>query len=261
MLNWTGDDSFVLDDAAFRTFPSVGAPSGRLRSDEFLLMKPPWMIEEYVTLLANLEPRNIFELGIHKGGSTAFLALAARPAKLVAVDLKESSSDLFAAWLRSPAAENVRTYFGVDQANAVALREIVAQDFAGEQLDLVIDDASHLFGPSKASLNALLPYVRPGGIYVIEDWAGEHMFEARSDLDPAELKERLNKRFGMGVEPPLTLLLFEALLALAYTGVVDDIRARRNWVAIRRGPDPIAPGQFEISECYLQLGRDLLNGV
>ena len=261
MLNWTEHDSFVLEDAAFRTFSSVGSPSGTLSSDEFLLLKPPWMVEEYVTLLADLEPRNIFELGIYKGGSTVFLALVARPAKLVAVDLKENSSDLFAAWLRSQAAENIRTYFGVDQSDAAALREIVAQDFGGEQLDLVIDDASHLFGPSKASLNALLPYVRPGGVYVIEDWAGEHMLEARSDLDPAELKARLNRRFGMGIEPPLTLLLFEAVLALAYTGVVDDIRVRRNWVALRRGPDPIAPEQFEISDCYLQRGRDLLNGL
>ena len=40
----------------------------------------------------------------------------------------------------------------------------------GEPLDLVIDDASHLYGPTMASFEVLFPRLRPGGLYVIEDW-------------------------------------------------------------------------------------------
>lgn len=260
MLNWTEQDAFILDDAAFRTLPPRAKKSGGLKDGEFLLLKQPWMVEEYVALLADLQPRNIFELGINQGGSTAFLALLGRPAKLVAVDLSEGSSDFFAEWLTTEAAANVRACYGVDQSDAMTLQKIVGAEFGSEQLDLIIDDASHVFEPTRASFNALLPYLRPGGVYVIEDWAAQHLREKATGSDP-DRREEFTRRFGVTTGPPLTLLLFESLLALAYTGVLDDIRVRRDWVAIRRGPDPITQGQFEISDCYLQLGRDLLHGV
>jgi hypothetical protein len=49
----------------------------------------------------------------------------------------------------------------------------VAHEFSAP-LDLVIDDASHIYGPTKASFQALFPLLRPGGLYLIEDWAWAH---------------------------------------------------------------------------------------
>ena len=40
--------------------------------------------------------------------------------------------------------------------------------------DLIVDDASHLYRPTLASFEVLYPRLRPGGTYVIEDWAGDH---------------------------------------------------------------------------------------
>ena len=48
------------------------------------------------------------------------------------------------------------------------------ENFPDGEIDLVIDDCSHLYGPSKASLNFLLPRLRPLGLYVIEDWGWAH---------------------------------------------------------------------------------------
>ena len=41
----------------------------------------------------------------------------------------------------------------------------------------MIDDASHLYGPTKNSFECLFPLLRRGGLYIIEDWAWEHWDE------------------------------------------------------------------------------------
>jgi hypothetical protein len=38
-------------------------------------------------------------------------------------------------------------------------------------VDLVIDDASHLYPFTKGSFETLFPRLRPGGLYIIEDWS------------------------------------------------------------------------------------------
>ena len=50
------------------------------------------------------------------------------------------------------------------------LLSIVHKDFNG-QLDLVIDDASHLYTETKKSFEILFPLLKAGGLYVIEDWS------------------------------------------------------------------------------------------
>ena len=37
--------------------------------------------------------------------------------------------------------------------------------------DLIIDDASHLYSETKTSFETLFPQLRPGGLYIIEDWS------------------------------------------------------------------------------------------
>ena len=45
------------------------------------------------------------------------------------------------------------------------------EDFAGGAVDFIVDDASHQYWATRATVEILLPFVRPGGAYVIEDWA------------------------------------------------------------------------------------------
>ena len=67
----------------------------------------------------------------------------------------------------------MRIYWGVNQGNPEQLRKIVKEEFSGP-LDLVIDDASHMYSLTKTSFETLFPLLRPGGIYIIEDWAWAH---------------------------------------------------------------------------------------
>jgi predicted O-methyltransferase YrrM len=113
----------------------------------------------------------VLELGAWEGGSAAFWFEAFAPDKHVAVDLiTRTDSERFTSYVASRGiADRLKTYWGVDQGDRQRLREIVDSEFDGP-IDLVIDDASHLYEPTKASFDELFPRLRPGGLYVIEDW-------------------------------------------------------------------------------------------
>ena len=53
-----------------------------------------------------------------------------------------------------------------DQANRSFLRNFAA---ANGPFDMVVDDGGHLFDQQIASFEELFPYVRPGGVYLVED--------------------------------------------------------------------------------------------
>jgi cephalosporin hydroxylase len=61
-------------------------------------------------------------------------------------------------------------HFSTSQSDRKILEHIVRNDLANE-LDLVVDDASHTYEQTKASFEILFPLLHPGGIYVIEDWS------------------------------------------------------------------------------------------
>ena len=95
-----------------------------------------------------------------------------RPAKLVAVDLAPASlSGYVDKYIASRGLhDRVSMYWKTDQTAAARLRTIVRDEFTAP-LDLVIDDASHMYGPTKTTFETLFPLLRPGGLYVIEDWS------------------------------------------------------------------------------------------
>jgi Methyltransferase domain len=200
------------------------------------------------------------ELGILHGGSVAFITLLANPEKYVATDLLPGSSEQFDAWLESY-DEVVRPYYGVDYADAAANRGILAKEFAGKPLDLVIDDGSHLLEPTRSSFNALFPALRSGGIYVIEDWARDHHIERRMAEDPAvgdHVHREIARQPDLADRVSLTRLVFEIGLASAYTDFVDEIQIHDSWVSVTRGFDKLNPRDFDIAECHLNLGRRVL---
>ena len=213
-------------------------------SDRFCLVKRPDLATAYLELLAELRPATIVELGVYQGGSCALMALAGQPEVLVAIELSEERvpalDELIA---KRDLGERVHVHHGVDQADARQLGRLVDDHLAGRPLDLVVDDASHVVGPTRASFNALFPRLRPGGVYVIEDWSWAHV--------------------GYGVhrpgETPLTVLVFEITMALpSRPGLIDEVRIDRDWTLIVRGDGQFDPADFDISTCYSERGQALL---
>ena len=251
-LTWLDEGRCRVGDTMFRISALPLEDRGR-EGTQLRVAKPRSMIDGYVELLHDLRPRNIFELGIFTGGSTALFFELARPHRLVAVDLSEvgpsSRSARLYDWIsRNGYADRVRVYGGVDQGDRGRLAEVVAEEFGDEPLDLVVDDCSHLYEPTRASFNELFPRLRPGGVFVVEDWNWAHTELGREPLE------------GFWPdETPLTRLLFELVLAEpAIPGLIDEITIEVGRAKIVRGEAHVEPRDFDVAECSNPRGRSLL---
>jgi SAM-dependent methyltransferase len=256
MLTWLDDERFVVGDATFHTIPDGASESefkdaARRAGDagEFFVAKSRWRVERYVDVMTRLRPQRIVELGIYQGGSTALFAEVARPRRLVAIDREQRGYRRLEDHLsRSGLDDVVRIYRGVDQADSGRLAEIADAAFEGQAIDLVVDDCSHQYDASRVSLNEFLPRLRPGGVYVIEDWPWAH--SAVGAADPRGLYPD---------QVPLTRLIFELVLAIpGVRGLIREITMDTNSVYVTRGEAEIDPGGFDISECSNARGRSLL---
>jgi predicted O-methyltransferase YrrM len=109
--------------------------------------------------------------------------------------------------------DNVHPFYGVDQGNKRQFADLVDGQFGSESIDLVIDDASHLWDRTRASFEVLYPRLRPGGLFVIEDWAtqyfiGEEMIASLADptsAQYADFQSRYDNAVSRGTpgRPPL----------------------------------------------------------
>jgi predicted O-methyltransferase YrrM len=239
---WRGPDELEIDGVRF---VAHGATQRFTSSpDRFCVVKRADLVVAYLDLLADLRPATIVELGVFQGGSCALLALAARPGMLVAVELDEERVPALDALVAARGlGDRIHVHHGVDQADATTLGRVVDHHLAGRPLDLVVDDASHLVVPTRASFNVLFPRLRPGGVYIIEDWAWAHV--------------------GYGThrptETPLTVLVFEIAMALpSRPGLIAELRVDRDWALVVRGDADVDPATFDISACYADRGRALL---
>jgi SAM-dependent methyltransferase len=106
-------------------------------------------------------PITLLELGVHTGESLKIWASYFSAGKVIGLDLARPGPD-FSGW------PNI-TYEIGDQADAMHLSEMSARH-APAGYDIVIDDASHTGWRSQVSYTALFPRLKPGGLYIVEDW-------------------------------------------------------------------------------------------
>jgi hypothetical protein len=231
----------------FMTFDPSEMKSMESTWDRFIFAKAPDLIHNLLDV-APTSVRNVVDLGIFKGGSVAFCERLFTPHRLVAVEgtlPRVTALDQFIE--HHNLAEIVRLYYGVDQSDQVGLRRILRDNFAPRSLDLCIDDCSHLYSHTKASLNVLLPWLRPGGIYIIEDWGWAHW--------QGEAWQGENGGYAPG-QPALSNLIFElVMLSASRPDLITQVRIAYNVVVLTRGEGEIDDGDFDISRSYLTRGR------
>jgi predicted O-methyltransferase YrrM len=261
-LEWVDDRTIRVDGT---TFTLSIADRFQSTSDHFLLVKDPELVHRYESLLASLQPRRIVELGICQGGSTALLALLTHPERFLAVDLKSKPTVGLEDFLDERGLrDRVRTRYEVDQSDTATMQRLVDEVFGDEPLDLVIDDASHLIAPTRVSFNLLFPRLRPGGVFVIEDWSGIHQWDAllaRQAEHDASLRQRLDaaEARGESARTPLSIMLFELVLASTYAPeTFSEVFVTDGWAYVVRGPGAIDAASFDLSRVYTDFARTLL---
>jgi SAM-dependent methyltransferase len=239
-LQWRVD-GMVLRGLDFK-FDQGGAGQGLGSADHFVFLKDKGMIDLYARFFAarpDFRPRTIFELGIYDGGSTAMWFELLQPDRHLAIDFQgRRDSAYFDRWVASQGlGDRVTTHWRTDQADKAELRRLADRHLEGA-IDLVIDDASHLYGPSKASFETLFPLLPPGGIYIIEDWAWDHWPGFDAPDHPWARERRLTD---------LIIQLTE--VAGAGSDLIARIEIYQGFVAIERGPRVLAPRQaFQLED-------------
>ena len=253
-MEWISENDFELNGVKFHCALDVDGMFGKKSDDSFLIAKSRTLLERHQLLLESLKPQNIFELGIFRGGSTVWLNELFQPNKLVAIDFKDKPVKQLEAYLDADSRrKKVRACYGIDQKDIPTLAALYQEEFSGNKLDLVVDDASHFLDETRQSFNFLFPLLRSGGLFVVEDWAWSH--------DPIIDDERVAKQF-VG-KPPLSALLMEIMMAVPrLDGFIKEVYFDKNSAYIVRGDKDIAGDVFDISSSYtIHEGWRLSEGV
>ena len=181
-------------------------------AEAFTIAKNEPYLRVYEDLASGFSPRSILELGIFQGGSYVFLDKLFKPRRMSAVEI--SSRPVAPLLDYVSRAENRFVHFGTSQCDNEKLKQIVQGELEDE-LDLVVDDASHTYEETIASFEVLFPLLSPGGIYVIEDWSWAHHPDYRSPEAPFSKCRALSNP------------LFEQIMMMGSTWLISDIRVLR----------------------------------
>jgi hypothetical protein len=259
-VDWKSDTSFVVDGLEFGG--DLKSYTERTSPDRVVILKDSRLLQQYLDFLAPHRIDNLFELGIWQGGSPLFYGLATDAKRVVALDILNKdlppdnldSTQLMA--YRNPAideiilahnlGEKVKLHFGTSQADPAAVKQILDSDFGGEQLDLVIDDASHYYDLSRKSFEIIFPRLREGGLYIIEDWQWAHMNDARYQSGEV-----------FGGQPALSNFIFELLIAYgSHPDLFWNIVVRDWFVALQKGSKQL-PDDFRLDDVLRMRGKSL----
>ena len=247
MIRWE-NSHFFINQSKFQIITKLAEMYTFKCEDGYVIAKTRRYIDKYIELFSNnTNIKYIFELGILRGGSTVFLAEFFNPKKLVAVEYNNKPVDALVKFIaQSGKFESVKPYYGVNQADTAKLEKIVADEYRGEALDLIIDDASHMLEETRASFNCLFPKLRANGMYVIEDWAWAHnkaISDAIKGTNPL-----------VGKDSMANLIIEIQLAAVAAPGLIDEVIVNDAFVVVRKGSQ-IAPAFFDVSDYGITMDK------
>lgn len=234
-------DRAQLGDLVFR-LEHYRNESWELGAECFAFYKTAALMNQYEIAFSrwpSWRPRHMIELGMWDGGSLALWFECLRPEKLVGIDLAaRRDSAYFERFVGSrQATDRIRTYWGADQTDRALLQRIVGQDLDGE-LNLVVDDASHLYATTKRSFEVLFPIMKPGGLYIVEDWAWAHWPAFQHPTHP------------WANERPLTDLVLELVQAVGTSdALIASLAVHQGFVIVERGAAPTsATAEFRLGD-------------
>ncbi|WP_114861450.1 class I SAM-dependent methyltransferase [Azospirillum brasilense] len=210
-LNWLQEWHLYFDQTNF-IFIANEPGAVTSKDDLFALMKSRDFIQKYVDLIEGQEIRNIVEFGVFEGGSLILFNSLFKPKKIVGIDLKLPLEHLDGFIKERGLNDSVSVHYSTSQSDNGKVSGILDREFGGEALDLVMDDASHLFEHSRETFINVFPRVREGGWYVIEDWTADYN-------DGAPLANLVHKIVDMGADHR----------------VLSQIVINANFVAVRKG--------------------------
>jgi cephalosporin hydroxylase len=242
-LRIIGPSEFAMRDVRFRVV-TQDYHRHRTTADEVIILKDLRWFEYYGELIRERNVVNLVELGIFEGGSTLLFALLFEWLQITAIDLRGPDAPVLEYFRRLGLEDRVNLCYGVSQDDRDAVDKAVSAKFGSQAIDMIVDDASHLYAPTRASFEILFPRLRHRGVYIIEDWAWAHWpgtFQNDQWID----------------EPALSNLVFELImLAGSRYDLIDKIDIRHGTIAAFKNADRPLP-DFRLDGAYLMRGKPL----
>jgi SAM-dependent methyltransferase len=241
---WDGDDHLSIDDIHFwLTTTDYQTPS---TAEQFVLLKNRALLESYREAFGFVPHiAKILELGYYHGASTVLYDRLLLPERLIAVDHMPEAPFLEAYRISRQRAAAVVPYYDIEQQDLAALTTILERECPDRDLDVVIDDASHEYAATRAAFERIWPFVRPGGMYIVEDWGWAHWPGAWQDPHQPIIPG-----------PALSNLIIELVMVQASNpSLIRAVHLDSYRVAVIRGDAPVVPGAFALSESYRTRGH------
>jgi cephalosporin hydroxylase len=240
-IHWKTDTEFDLEGVDFKcVLTDYGAH--KTDADCVVLIKGRNAIERYQEILQDSPPSTVLEFGIFEGGSAVLLSLLYDLRKYVGVDQRAPVDGLDGFLAAHPVGRRISLHYRTPQDDAGALTEIAATEFGSEPIDLIIDDASHQYAPSRRSFEVAFPFLRPGGIYVIEDWGWGHWPNFSRWQD----------------SPALSNLIFElSMVCAAHPELIQRAILFPSFAFFTKGHSPYSTQALDLAALVGERGRSL----
>ena len=244
-LRWSEEGTLLEVNGARLRCVTANFLANNTSSEEIVLLKTRALVDDYVKRFAGV--RNVLEFGVYEGGSPALFAAALGVERYVGIDLKKACPT-FDQWLgRCPWGQHIKLRYGTSQDDGARVPKIIAQEFAGRPLDLIVDDASHQYGPTRRAFELAFPFLRPGGTYVIEDWGWAHW--------PGDVWQ---KKKQWGDSQALSYLIFELAMASATSQhIISRVELQGPAAYVTKAPNAPVGGDLKLESLYQTQGRRL----
>jgi len=120
-------------------------------------------VDFYRPFFETLDAKKVVEIGVYHGESLKYLNNTFPDADIYGIDILDKTN------FDDP-KNNIKT-FVCDQSDPEQLMNTFEQDIDCKEgeIDLIIDDGGHTMMQQQISLGHLFKYVKPGGLYIIED--------------------------------------------------------------------------------------------
>lgn len=225
-LVWLDHGTFSVGGHKITMDYEYGGSKRKSAESDFTMMKSNTFLTQYMQHKGEDFPR-ILELGVYQGGSFVFLDQIFAPLRISAVELSSTPIPALDAYVAASGGR-AKVHYGTSQDDAARLSKIIDNDFGGE-LDLVVDDASHFYDQTKASFMLAFPKLRPGGLYIIEDWSWSFFADYQAPNHP------------WASHHSLANLAIDLMEEMALGGTIEDIMISPHMMKVRRSAAKGAP--------------------
>jgi cephalosporin hydroxylase len=201
--------------------------------EKIFVLKPKFILDQYLKMLPSDKPVTILELGVFEAGSA--IALASMNPMIRVVGIDNSHKPHLDEIIRAHGLKDrIHLYHNIDQQDEERLLSILKKECESNAIDMIIDDCSHLYGPTRKSFEVLFPYLKRGGQYIIEDWNWAHApgeYQTTKWIDQPALSNlifELTILIGSSLSRDIEKILIQSNLAVFTKGSETNPATRLN---------------------------------